>query len=352
MKNLFLIVLTVMSLSAFSQRNEVAWNKAKEAIKLMDEGKIDESIALLKECEKLDGKDHTYPYEIAYAHALKKDYKTAIAILDKTKKYKNASSQIYQLSGNCYSYLEKPELAIKEYEEGMKKFPDAGNLHLEKGNIFLQQKKYNEAVENYERGIQADPEFPSNYYRLALLYLGSTDKLSGLIYGEIFMNLERTSTRTQEISELLFDTYKQSIQFNGDETKIDFCEIVIDAKNIKGNDIKLPLCASFGKNFLLSIIGQKEINLTTLSEIRIGFIKNFFMEDYKKYPNVLFEYHKTMLDQGVFDAYNKYILQVGAGDEFATWKNANTEKYDAFVEWYTNPDNYLKINGKNKFIRE
>ena len=99
-------------------------------------------------------------------------------------------------------------------------------------------------------------------------------------------------------------------------------------------------------------MNQKEINLTTLSEIRIEFIKNYFKEDYKKYPNVLFEYHKTILDNGILDAYNKYIFQIGANDEFSEWKNNNNEKYDAFVKWYTNPDNYLKINNKNKFIKE
>ncbi len=352
MKNLFLILVSFISLNAWSQRNEVAWDKAKEAIKLMDEGKIDESIVLLKECEKIDKEDYTYPYEIAYAYVLKKEYETAINILDKTKQYKNANSKVYQMSGNCYSYQGKPELAIKEYEAGIKKFPNAGNLHLEKGNIFLSQKKYNDAIQNYERGIQADPSFPSNYYRLALLYLNSNDKLSGLLYGEIFMNLERTTNRTTEISKLLFDTYKQSIQINDDETKIDFCEIIIDAKNLKNNDIILPLCGVFGKNFILSILNQKEINLKTLSEIRIEFIKNYYEEDYKKYPNVLFEYHKTMLDKGLLDSYNNYILQMGASDEFLEWKNSNKEKYDEFVQWYTTPVNYLKIDDKNKFIKE
>ena len=318
MKKLFLILVSLISLNALSQRNEIAWNKAKEAIKLMDEGKIDESIVLLKECEKIDGKDYTYPYEIAYAYVLKKDYETAINILDKTKKYKNASSQVYQMSGNCYSYQGKPELAIKEYEAGIKKFPNAANLYLEKGNIFLIQKKYSDAVQNYERGIQADPSFPSNYYRQALLYMDSNDKLSGLIYGEIFMNLERTTNRTTEISKLLFDTYKQSIQINDDETKIDFLEIIIEAKKLKNNDI--------------IIMNQKEINLKTLTEIRIEFIKNYYEEDYKKYPNVLFEYHKTMLDKGLLDSYNNYILQMGASDEFLEWKNSNKEKYDEFVQ--------------------
>ncbi|NNT72353.1 tetratricopeptide repeat protein [Flavobacterium sp. IMCC34852] len=352
MKKILLITTFLCCCHTFSQRNEIAWNKAKEAIKLMDEGKIDESIVILQECEKMDDQDYTYPYEIAYAYQLKKDYAAAIAILDKTKNYKNSNSQVYQLSGNCYSYLGKPDLAIKEYEDGMKKFPKAANLHLEKGNIFLHQKKYNEAIENYEAGIKADPMFPSNYYRLALLYLDSNDKLSGLIYGEIFLNLERTTKRTKEMSKLLFDTYKSSIVFNGNETKIDFCDVIIDDKHLKRKEIRMPFCAIFGSNFILSTLGQNDINLESLSKIRTAFLQHYFKSDYKKYPNVLLAYHKKMLDDGHFETYNNYIFQMGAQNEFADWKNNHKEDYENFVTWYTTEKNIIAIHQKNIFIKE
>src|SRR5690606_21317883 len=128
--------------------------------------------------------------------------------IKKTKKLKSANSQVYQLSGNCYSFSGKPDKAIKEYEERMKRFPNSGNLYLERGNIYLIQENYKEAVENYETGIEVDPMFPSNYYRLAKLYLHSSNKLAGLMYGELFMNLERTTDRALEISELLYSTYE------------------------------------------------------------------------------------------------------------------------------------------------
>jgi len=213
MNKLFLALLVqFLVISSFAQADsEIAITKAKEAIKLMDKGEIDKSIELLEESQKLDSKNYIYPYEIAYAHTLKKEYKKAIKILKKVKDYETINDQVYQMSGNCYSYLGEPDKAIEEYEEGMSRFPNSGNLHLEKGNIFLVQEKYNEAIVNYEKGIEVDPTFTSNYYRLAKLFLNSNDKLSGLIYGEIFMNLERNTKRTLEMSELLYNTYKSSI---------------------------------------------------------------------------------------------------------------------------------------------
>jgi len=352
-KLVLLLLFQLFAIVLFAQSDkEIALTKAKEAIKIMDEGKIEESIKLLEECQKLDSENHIYPYEIAYAYFLKKDYKKAIKILKKVKKYKDINSQVYQMSGNCYSYLGEPNEAIKEYEEGMKLFPNSGNLHLEKGNIFLVKEEYNEAIKNYEKGIEVDPTFASNYYRLAKLFLNSKDKLSGLIYGEIFMNLERTTQRTQELSELMYNTYKSSITIRKDSSKIDFCDVILDASTIKpGGDIKLPLCAIFGKNFILSIINESNIDLNSLSSIRTKFLENYFRNDFKSYPNVLFEYQKKILENNFFDAYNHYLFQIGAQEEFNKWLESNGEEYEEFVEWYIKNENIIAITKENKFVR-
>src|SRR5690606_11668862 len=283
---------------------------------------------------------------------LREEYEEAIKILNKVKKYKSINSLVYQMSGNCYSYMGNPEMAIKEYEEGMKYFPNSGILYLEKGNVFLHQENYNEAIKNYEKGIAVEPEFPSNYFRLAKLFLNSTDKLSGIIYGELFMNLERSSKRSLEMSKLLYDTYKSSITFNENEIKVDFCEIYIDAASIKEDgDIDLPLCAIFGKNFMLAITEENTINLNAIHSLRTNFIKNYFKDDYKKYPNVLFEYHKIMLDNDLFEAYNHYLFHMGNQKEFNQWLENNRNKYDEFVKWYVKEENGITITEANRYIR-
>ncbi|MGD1840037.1 MAG: tetratricopeptide repeat protein [Thermonemataceae bacterium] len=352
-KIIFLSLLQCFAIYSFAQSDkEVALAKGKEAIKMMDEGKIEESIQLLEESQKLAPQNFLYPYEIAYAHVLREDYEKALKIIDKVKKYPNINSQVYQMAGNCYSYLGKPNKAIKEYETGMKRFPNAGNLYLEKGNIYLFQKNYDEAIINYEKGIEVDPTFASNYYRLAKLFLNSTDKLSGLIYGELFMNLERNTQRTQEVSALLYNTYQSSITLGEDTSKIDFCEVVIDASKIKSKgDIKLPLCAIFGKHFILAIIEEDTVDLNSLSVIRTKFLKSYFEEDFKHHPNVLFEYQKALLDEKHFEAYNHYLFQIDALEEFNEWLMNNQKKYDAFVEWYTKSENILEITAENRFIR-
>lgn len=323
-----------------------------QAIEIMDAGKYDESIALLEACEKLDPKNYIYAYEIGLAQIRKQDYQSAIATLKRTLKFKNINSQVYQLLGNAYSYGGDPISAVKTYETGMKKFPNAGNLHLEKGNVLLYQKNYKEAIESYEKGISVDPMYPSNYYRLALVFLNSSDKLSGLIYGELFMNLEKTSERALKMSELLFQTYKKNITFSEEgKTSVDMCDIIIDAKKVLNNkNIELPFCAHFTKSFIFGTFEFNEFNLSTLAQTRMKMIQDYFQTEPKK--NILLSYHKQMLDAGVFEAYSMYLFQMGSQTEFSDWLENNKEAFNTFVKWYTNPDNYLVITKENRFIRD
>ncbi len=349
---LFFAIQTLVFSSVAQSDKELAYTKATEAIKIMDEGKLDESIKLLEESQKLDPENYMYPYEIAYAYIKKTEYKKAIKVLNKVKEYKVFNNQVHQTLGNCYDYLGKPDEAIREYEEGMERFPNSGNLHLEKGNIYLSQKKYDEAIKNYEKGIEVDPMYPSNYFRLAKLFLTSTDKLSGIIYGEIFMNLERTTARTQEMSKLLYDAYTTSITLSKDGGKTDFCDIVMDANDLlSGEDIKLPFCAIFGKNFILATLGEDKVDLNSISSMRKKFLESFFADDYKKYPNVLFQYQKELLDHKLFDTYSRYLIQMGSPDEFNKWVKKNNEQYEEFTTWYTQNKNIINITSETRYIR-
>ncbi|NIF04387.1 tetratricopeptide repeat protein [Chryseobacterium sp. Tr-659] len=346
LKKAYLIPAIALLSPLHAQEKTFKCKEIYDAVQLMDDGKYDESIALLKQCEKVDPKDHTYPYEIALAYTKKADYKNAILQLEKIKGYSNLNDRYYALLGNTYDYLNNPEQAIKIYNEGLKKFPSSGRLHLEKGVVLELQEKFKEAIVSYEDGIKAEPSFPSNYYKISKLYLNSPNILYGLMYGEIFLNLERTTSRTQEMSKLLYDNYKKAVTFNNqDSVKVDLCEAIMDI-SVK----KIPFCIIFGKYFMLGILDQKEINLDTLSSIRRKLIAGYFKDN--NAPNVLLSYHKTMEDNNIFNAYNHYIFQIGDQEAFKNWQANNKSEYDKFVEWYTTSTNILKIDKNNLYLSD
>lgn len=351
---LFLLLTTVQALHAQTNA-ETALQKAKDAIKIEDEsGKYNEAIALLQEAQKLDPDNINYPYEVAYAYSTKKEYKKAADILEQLINRKDAFARVYQALGNAYDEQGKPDKAIETYEMGLKKFPNAGELYLEMGNMKLNKKEYDNALPYYEKGIEVNPQFPSNYYWAAKIFCGTTEKVWGMIYGELFMNLERNSKRTAEISKLLFDTYKSQIKFKLDSSiSVSFSKnatINIDAlKDPK--QFKMPFgmgCYEIG--LTIAVIGEKQIDINSLDRIRTRFLDNYFKNsNATTYPNILFDYQQKVKAVGHFEAYNHWILMKGNEDAFNEWKGANETKWTEFTQWFT--DNKLQLDANNKFYR-
>lgn len=349
---LFLIAYCIVQFAAAQTNQEKAVDKAREAIKLIDSGDVDAGIPLLKEAQKLDPANINYPYELGYAYYAKADYKQACKYLEETAKHKDVTDLVFQLLGNSYDNLGKSDKAIDTYEKGLKLFPNSGRLHLELGNVQLMKEEYNKAAAYYEKGIELEPAFPSNYYRAVLLYCSSSEEVWGMIYGELFMNLERNSKRTSEISKLLYDTYTSEIKFTSDTTmSVSFSKnATINVADLKDpTKFKLPFgIGVYEPTMMLSIIPEHAIDLNSLDRIRTAFVTNYFSGDHAStYPNVLFDYQRQMLDAGQFEAYNHWLLMKGDEDAFGQWQATHTAMWDSFLNWFG--ENPIKLDRTHRF---
>ncbi|PWJ44607.1 tetratricopeptide repeat protein [Sediminitomix flava] len=351
-KLLLLFVFTFQCLALYSQDKSLFVANIDSAILWMDRGDIEPAIELLEQTKKMDKGNYIYDYEIGYANYLRKDLKGAAKAFKKATQYDNANDQCYQSLGNMYDILGKPKKALKVYEKGLKKFPESGRIYLEMGNLFWNQKSLSKALYFYEEGIKVDPFFSSNYYRATLCYMNSTEKVWGMIYGEIFMNIERNSKRTQEISKLLFDTYASQIDINPDSTHISFSKqntINITLEDLtNGLDTKQLIKNSYGTlvyetTMAVSLANQKEIDLSSLYQIRKNFIE-LYQESYgKEYPVSIFEYKELLIEKGLFEAYSYWILSEGNPEEFSLWHSINQDKWEDFINWFVdNPFSFEK----------
>ena len=346
-------LLLVVACSANAQSDkETARAKAVEAIRLMDGGKVDESIVLLKEAQKLDPKRSLYSYEVGYAYMLKKDYEAVVKELSSSLKYKDVTDQHYQLLGNAYDMMGKTEKAFDAYDKGLKYFPKSGGLYLEKGNVYWLKKEYEKAIPFYEAGIKADPAFPSNYYRMALLYCRSNSKARGMVYGEIFMNLERNSKRTAEMSAVLYETYRSAITIRDTSISVKFGNNVINiSKPSDFENLKFPFSLCYETSLSMSLVGVKELNQATLASMRERFVTSYYtMKNNEKCPHILFDYQRSIGNAGHMEAYNRWILMKGDEDEFTRWSEANSEKWDQFVAWFN--ENQLALNESSQVYVE
>ena len=211
--------------------------------------------------------------------------------------------------------------------------------------------EWGKALTYFEKGIEMDPAYPSNYYWAAKIFLDTHEEVWGMIYGEIFINLEVNTKRTTEISRLLFKTYQSEISFTNDTSiSVSFSKGVITLTSPDVSEFKLPFgMLIYETSIIASILEEKEINLASLNRIRTRFLDHYQTNHYQKYPIVLYQFQKGVQDAGHFEAYNHWLLQGGDPDGFNDWKNANPEKWDQFVDWYN--VNKILINQNNKFLR-
>ena len=352
-KTIVLLIFFLAGQFAFGQTDkEKAYEKGMEAIRLADDGNFTQAITLLNEAKKLDPENINYPYELGYTYYLTKDYKTAIKYLEGLLKHKDVKDQVYQLLGNCYDNLNNSEKAMDIYKAGLEKFPNSGKLYFEMGIVQLGKNENIKALDYFEDGIKVDPKHPSNYYWASKLYCSSSEKVWGMIYGELFMNLERNSDRTMEISKLLFDTYKDQIEFLSDTSvTVSFSKnatiTVNDMNDPQG--MKLPFGVGiYEPALLLSVVNEKTIDINSLDRIRKNFIEMYFKNNNElKYPNVLFEYQNKILSTGHLSAYNHWILMKGDENGFENWLSTNEEEWNNFISWFE--DNQILIDNNHKF---
>lgn len=328
---------------------------AKQALIFEDKGNIMGALELLHKAEKLDSTNIMYSYEKAFAYNLLKDYKMVKDILEKLVKREDANGKIYQLLGNTYDNLKDSARSVATYQEGLKRFPNAGELYLEMGNYYVRNKQYKAAVTQYESGIKADPMFASNYYWAAKMFLGSNEKVWGLIYGEMFMLLESGSRRTAEISRMLYLTCKNQISTNPDGTynvQLATSTIPDSVANRDPLNKKLPFSKSVYEPLLaLGLQGEKILDINSLSKARKTFTEYYYNTDiFQNYPNALMDYQYKLLKAGHIDSYNHWVLAEGNHEDFVKWQNANKLRYNKFMKWFTS--NPLKLDDKYKFYRE
>ncbi|HEU4554073.1 MAG TPA: tetratricopeptide repeat protein [Chitinophaga sp.] len=351
--------------AARAQTDTALANKKREAaIALMDEGRPAAALLVLDTAQKLAPDDPDIAYEMAYAHYQQKDYESAIAILKRLVKRKDATDRVYQMLGNSYDLTGKSSKAIATYEKGLKLFPNAGTLYLERGVMELGLKQYNKALAFFEAGIQADPQFPSNYYWAARLFFDSDEEVWAMIYGEIFINLERNTKRTEEISKLLYYTYKSEIKFK-DDTSVTVSFSKQTAVNIfydpkKGpaslaaqleNALKLPYGTGvYEPTLAVAVAGEKIVNLASLHNIRTKFLDAYTQLGHQqKEPVVLFDYQQQVRAAGHFEAYNYWVLGNGNQQEFEDWRMSNPQQWKNFVSWFTTHG--LQVTQENKCYR-
>jgi tetratricopeptide (TPR) repeat protein len=315
-KVLFFTGLFLLRFSAFAQSADSLHKVAKN---YMWSGDYSNAIVVLGIALKAAPDDLAIEKDLAFSYYLQSNFSASVEEGRKLIERKDADEQCYQILGMAYKAIEEKKEADKMYRQGIKKFPNSGELYNEYGEM-LWMKKDPEAIRLWEKGIEVDPSYSSNYYNACKYYYFTYDKVWTLLYGEIFVDLESYSSRTPEIKSLLVDGYKK---------------LFMDLKAPKTQANKNPFVAAY-LNVMADQSSAISLGLTpeSLNILRSKFILEWFDKYAGKYPFRLFDYEQQLMKEGLFDAYNQWVFGASMGlAAFQSWTATHTDDYNRFISF-------------------
>jgi tetratricopeptide (TPR) repeat protein len=311
MKHLFLSLFLLGSTVAFAQ------SAHETAYSFMKTGDHDNAILVLNKALQTSPNDEQLLQDITLAYYYKKDFAQAQNYAKKLVDRDAIDVASYQIAGTVYRALEEAKEADKLYKKALKKYPNSGVLYSEYGEL-LWSKNDEGAIDQWEKGIQADPSYAGNYYHASSYYFFTKDKVWSIIYGEIFVNMEYLTERAREIKEQLLKAYKEKLYLsnNSDESK-------------PSSPFEQAVYETYGKQASLT---GKGLTVETLTMIRTRFILDWYAKYAAKFPFRLFDYQQQLLRSGMFEAYNQWLFgPIENLAAFDQWTRTNADAYKKFT---------------------
>jgi len=319
MKKVFLLIFSALFSWIVSAQTDDAKTLQQTARSFMMQADWDNAILVLNRALQQDKNNLDFQKDLIQCFYYKRDYDKAIEGIKAIINREDADVMTFQLAGNVYKALEDPKECEKIYKQGLKKFPKSGPLYSEYGELLWSRKDFS-AIELWEKGIEIDPAYGGNYYNAALYYFYTREKVWGLVYGEIFVNMESLSQRGAAMKELLFKSYKEKLFAEADLMKNE-------------EDNKSPFVKAFLETMnKQTALVSKGVTTATLTMVRARFILDWYENYAAKFPHRLFDYLQQLLREGMFEAYNQWLF--GTVENLAaydSWTKTHAEEYKNFT---------------------
>ena len=317
-KNIYLLTICLI-LFAGKTFSQTAKELQETARSFMQQGDYANALLVLNRAVQMEPQNVDIIKDLSLTYYMQRDNVKALELIRPLLDREDADDQSYQIAGNIYKQLEQAKEADKLYRKGIKKFPESGAMYNELGELLWAQQD-NNAIKQWEKGIEVDPGYSKNYYNASKFYFTAPDKIWSILYGEIFLNMEPFSNRTPEIKSVLSDNYKKL-----------FADAVLFVPAKGKNKFTDAFIATMNKQSSLASTG---LNVETLTMIRSRFILDWYNDFGDKLPFKLFEQQRQLLQNGMFDVYNQWIFgSVQNLAAYQNWATVHSAEYNEFTRF-------------------
>ncbi|MBS1565533.1 MAG: tetratricopeptide repeat protein [Bacteroidetes bacterium] len=333
-----LILALAAQLGALAQQDVKTLQQT--ARNFMGQGDLNNAVLVLNKALEQEPNNLELNEDLALAYFQKSDYAKTSAILKPLLERADADANVYQMAGMLYKTTGDTKEADRVYKKGLKAFPRSGGLYADYGELLWAKQDFS-AIQQWEKGIEADPTYTGNYYHASKYYYFTRDKVWGIIYAELFIDMESYSRRTDEIKDLLLESYKK---------------LYTDADMMKDQDTKNTFVTAYIDGMSKQVsVASRGITPETLTMIRTRFILDWFEKNNTRFPFRLFDYQRQLIKEGMFDAYNQWLFGSAQNlTAFQNWTAVHDEEYKRFTSMQRNrlfrqaPGQYYQtVNTKN-----
>lgn len=312
MKSFFCFLISICCLLNVQAQPATVKQWQQTAMDFNNRGDHDNAIIVLQQGLKQFPEALALQQDLTTSLLLKRDFAGAKRIVLGLLNRNDADVVCYQLAGNVLKALEEVKECERWYRQGLKKFPESGPLYSELGEL-LWSTKDSRAVDYWEEGIQRDPNCAGNYYNAALYYCTNTDNWRGLLYAEIFINMESRSERAAGLKKTLWEQYRKKLMQNA------------PAPSRKPTPFETAYETTFNKASGPAMLG---LSTETLTMIRTRFILDWYNQHAGAFPFRLFDHQRQLLQAGLFEAYDHWLFgEAENKPAYEEWKNNQVESF-------------------------
>ncbi len=105
-------------------------------------------------------------------------------------------------------------MALKIYDEGLKKYPDYYHLYFNKGITLATSRKNEEAIKAFQASTKLNPNHPGSFNALAVL--SSSNRIASILASSRYLILDNKSTRAKGNLDAIISLMNKGVSKQGD----------------------------------------------------------------------------------------------------------------------------------------
>ncbi len=319
MKKLLIIFIGLVFFGSITAQTHTVKQLQENAKVFMQQGDFDNAVASLLKARQTDPLNMELLKNLSFAYFLQRDFAKAIETGKIVIEMDDADQQAFQILGLSYKSIASYKEANKLYKVALNKFPKGGVMYNEYGESLALEKNTKEAIIQWEKGIELDPNFSGNYYNAIKFYSDQQNYIRIILYGELFVNLESYSVKTNEVKNTLLVAYKNLFKADNKKLQLSATELSLFEQKVIA---------------IFKEVNSNTTNLTSaeqLTEVKQLFLAKWFTNGSISFPYRLFDHWQYLATKNMLSAYNQWLLANAFSENaFSVWQQNHVDEFNQF----------------------